>query len=107
MVILLSSIVDLACCDTRNLGKKASPAPETFSSLSPCIQNIATMALTLLGLNLVTGSLKENVNFQLLWNQQRYFIAATTNLGIDLPKFLENSFNILQTWVLWYSSITQ
>lgn len=46
--IILSSAVCLAWYDSRNLGKKATPATEASSSLTLCIENIATDVLTLL-----------------------------------------------------------
>jgi len=46
--IILSSAVCLAWYDSRNLGKKATPATEASSSLSLCVDNIATDILPLL-----------------------------------------------------------
>lgn len=46
--IIISSGICLAWYDSRNLGKKATPATEASSSLALCIENIATDVLTLL-----------------------------------------------------------
>lgn len=46
--VILSSAVCLAWYDSRNLGKKETPATEASSSLPLCIENIATDVLPLL-----------------------------------------------------------
>ncbi|KAH1206953.1 Protein SHORTAGE IN CHIASMATA 1 [Glycine max] len=92
--IILSSAICLAQYDSRNLGKKATPATEASSSLPLCIENIATDVLTLLSFYFRGCFLvfEGELNFlsTVMESSDRLY-AAATSLGIDLQIFFSYS----------------
>ncbi|KAG4388274.1 hypothetical protein AAZX31_09G127200 [Glycine max] len=92
--IILSSAICLAWYDSRNLGKKSTPATEASSSLPLCIENIATDVLTLLSFYFRGCFLvfEGELNFlSTVMESSDGLYAAATSLGIDLQIFFSYS----------------
>ncbi|KAK7315032.1 hypothetical protein VNO77_33564 [Canavalia gladiata] len=92
--IILSSAVCLTWYDSRNLGKKATPATEASSSLPLCIENIATDVLTLLSFYFRGCFLVFEGEFNFLsivMESSDGLYAAAASLGIDLQIFFSYS----------------
>ncbi|RDX67854.1 Protein SHORTAGE IN CHIASMATA 1, partial [Mucuna pruriens] len=92
--IILSSAICLAWYDSRNLGKKATPATEASSSLPLCIENIATDVLTLLSFYFRGCFLVFEGEFNFLstvMESSDGLYAAAASLGIDLQIFFSYS----------------
>ncbi|WJX71469.1 hypothetical protein P8452_55461 [Trifolium repens] len=92
--IILSSAVCLAWYDSRNLGKKATPANEASSSLPLYIESIATDVLPLLSFYFRGCFLVFEGEFNFLstvMESSDGLYAAATSLGIDLQIFFSYS----------------
>ncbi|CAJ2666678.1 protein SHORTAGE IN CHIASMATA 1 [Trifolium pratense] len=92
--IILSSAVCLAWYDSRNLGKKATPANEASSSLPLYIESIATDVLPLLSFYFRACFLVFEGEFNFLstiMESSDGLYAAATSLGIDLQIFFSYS----------------
>ncbi|KAK7380299.1 hypothetical protein VNO78_32807 [Psophocarpus tetragonolobus] len=92
--VILSSAICLAWYDSRNLGKKATPATEASSSLPFYIEYIATDVLTLLSFYFRGCFLVFEGEFNFLstvMESSDGLYAAAASLGIDLQIFFSYS----------------